>query len=90
MRTGKDRVSAEGYNEPVQIAGVRVEPDDWLRGDSDGVVVVPAARVHGVLDAAEEIARVEDHIRGRTADGAPLGEIRAEVGYYQLQTRGSQ
>jgi regulator of RNase E activity RraA len=85
MRTGKDRVSAEGYNEPVQIAGVRVEPDDWLRGDTDGVIVVPATHVREVLDAAEEIARAEDHIRARTADGAPLRQVRAEVGYHQLQ-----
>jgi regulator of RNase E activity RraA len=90
MRTGKERASAEGYNEPVQIAGVRVDPDDWIRGDVDGVVVVPASHVHEVLDIAEEIARVEDQIRVRTADGAPLREIRAEVGYHRLQTRTSR
>ena len=87
MRTGKDRVSAEGYDEPVQIAGVRVEPDDWLRGDADGVIVVAAPHVREVLDAAEEVARAEDHIRTRTDDGAPLRQVRAEVGYHQLQSR---
>jgi regulator of RNase E activity RraA len=90
MRTGKDRVSAEGYNEPVQIAGVRVDPDDWLRGDIDGVVVVPASHVRDVLDIAEEIARIEDQIRVRTADGTSLREIRAKVGYHRLQTRTSR
>jgi regulator of RNase E activity RraA len=87
MRTGKDRVSAEGYNEAVQIAGVRVEPGDWLRGDADGVIVLPASHLSEVIDVAEEIAHAEDLIRSRTADGAPLEEIRAEVGYHQLQTR---
>lgn len=37
MRTGKDRVSAEAYGEPVQLGGIRVEAGDWLRGDADGV-----------------------------------------------------
>src|SRR5262245_37671708 len=41
MRTGKDRVSAEAYNQPVQLAGIRVDAGDWLRGDADGVVVIP-------------------------------------------------
>jgi len=90
MRTGKDRVSAEGYNEAVQIASVRVEPDDWLRGDADGVVVVPATHVNEVLEFAEEIARAENHIRARTADGAPLRQARADVGYHQLQSRSTQ
>ena len=41
MRTGKDRVRVDGYNMPVTIGGVRVEPGDYLLGDADGVVVVP-------------------------------------------------
>ena len=47
MRTGKDRVTAQAYNEPVQIAGIRVEAGDWIVGDADGVVVSswPASHV---------------------------------------------
>jgi regulator of RNase E activity RraA len=90
MRTGKDRVSAEGYNEAVQIAGVRVEPGDWLRGDADGVVVVPASHLLEVIEVAEEIAGVEDLIRSRTASGEPLREVRADVGYHRLQSRSDQ
>jgi len=86
MRTGKDRVSAEDYNEPLQVAGVRVEAGDWLRGDADGVVVVPATHVDPVLDTAEDIQRVEDEIRARTADGTSLRQARADLGYHRLQT----
>src|SRR5919198_6402756 len=44
MRTGKDRVRADGYNVPVSLGEVRVEPGDLLVGDADGVLVVPQGR----------------------------------------------
>jgi regulator of RNase E activity RraA len=87
MRTGKDRVSAEAYNEPVQLAGIRVEPGDWLRGDADGMVVVPAVALDEVLAAAEEIAAVEDRIRAAVADGGELITVRDRLRYHELQTR---
>lgn len=87
MRTGKDRVAAEAYNEPVQLAGVRVEPGDWLGGDADGVVVIPATVIDDVLVAAEEIAAVEDRIRSAVADGGDLVTIRQNLDYHDLQRR---
>ena len=87
MRTGKDRVSAEAYNEAVQLAGVRVEPGDWLRGDADGVVVIPDQVADEVLAAAEEIALVEDRIREEVGAGGDLEEIRTRLAYHDLQAR---
>jgi len=87
MRTGKDRVSAEAYNEAVQLAGVRVEPGDWLRGDADGVVVIPADAVGEVLAAAEGVAAAEDQIRRLVGEGGRLDEIRSRLDYHRLQSR---
>lgn len=87
MRTGKDRVSAEAYNEPVQLAGIRVEPGDWLRGDADGVVVIPQQVLDDVLAAAEEIALAEDRIRDQVGKGGQLAEIRERLAYHDLQAR---
>jgi regulator of RNase E activity RraA len=87
MRTGKDRVAAEAYQEPVQLAGIRVEPGDWVRGDADGVVVVPAVAADDVLAAAEEIDATEQRIREGVGDGGRLDEIRARLGYHELQSR---
>lgn len=87
MRTGKDRVAAEAYNEPVQLAGVRVEAGDWLVGDSDGVVVVPARIVGNVVATAQEIAGVEERIREGTAGGAQLRDLRNATRYHDLQAR---
>lgn len=87
MRTGKDRVTAEAFNVPVQVAGVRVEPGDWLVGDDDGAVAIPAGRVDEVLRIADEIAAAEDRIREAVLRGSRLDEARKAARYHALQTR---
>ena len=87
MRTGKDRVSAEEYGCPVQLAGVRVEAGDWLRGDADGVVVIPASVVERVREVAEQIDAVEERIRDGVRAGGRLDDIRSSNAYHELQSR---
>ncbi|GEL17233.1 RraA family protein [Pseudonocardia asaccharolytica] len=87
MRTGKDRVQVEAYQAPVSIGGVRVVPSDYLIGDADGVVVVPAGEVTTVLASAEEIRDAEQQIRKLVGAGARLREAREQTGYHRLQSR---
>jgi len=87
MRTGKDRVTAEAFNVPVQVAGVRVEPGDWLVGDDDGVIAIPEPRVDEVLRVAADIAAAEDCIRDAVLQGSRLDEARKAARYHALQTR---
>mgnify|MGYP003681890827 CR=1 FL=1 len=87
MRTGKDRVTADAYNVPVQISEVRVEPGDWLAGDADGVISIPADKVDDVLRLAEEIEEAERIIRAKVRDGMRLDQARKELGYHSLQTK---
>ena len=87
MRTGKDRVQVEAMNGPVNIGDARVEPGDLLRGDADGVLVIPRAHEDAVLAAAEEIDAVEQKIRAAVNDGRTLAEARRQLGYHQLQSR---
>ncbi len=87
MRTGKDRVQVEATQGPVNIGDARVEPGDLLRGDADGVVVLPKAHENAILDAAEEIDAIEDQIRKAVKEGMTLREARAQLGYHSLQTR---
>jgi regulator of RNase E activity RraA len=87
MRTGKDRVQVEGTQCTVNIGDARVEPGDILRGDSDGVVVLPRAHENAILDAAEEIDGIEDKIRRAVKKGMSLREARKHLGYHTLQTR---
>jgi 4-hydroxy-4-methyl-2-oxoglutarate aldolase len=87
MRTGKDRIQVEAMGGPVNIGDARVNPGDILRGDSDGVIVIPQAHENAILDAAEEIDAVEDHIRRSVRAGMSLREARRQHGYHQLQTK---
>ena len=87
MRTGKDRVQVEGVNVPVNIGDARVNPGDLLRGDADGVLVIPKAHEDAVLAAAEEIDAIEQRIREALKQGKTLAEARKALGYHQLQTR---
>jgi 4-hydroxy-4-methyl-2-oxoglutarate aldolase len=87
MRTGKDRVRVESYDIPVAVGGVCVEAADYLLGDADGVVCVPAARITEVLDIASGIREAEEAIRAAINGGASLTKARAANGYHTLQTR---
>ena len=87
MRTGKDRVQVEAMQVPVTIGGARVAPGDLVRGDADGVVVVPSEHEDRVLAAAETIQEAEDAIRAAVRAGMPLREARKLHGYHNLQTK---
>ena len=87
MRTGKDRVQVEATGVPVNIGDVRVAPGDILRGDADGVVVIPAAFEQQVLDAAEAVEAAESRIREAVRGGMRLDAARKQFKYHQLQTR---
>jgi 4-hydroxy-4-methyl-2-oxoglutarate aldolase len=87
MRTGKDRVQVEAVNAVVTIGDARVAPGDLLRGDADGVVVLPREHENAILDAAEEIDAIEQQIRQAVNEGKTLAEARRQLGYHRLQTR---
>lgn len=49
---------------PVTLPGqtgvpVRIAPGDYILGDADGVVVIPAADAQSIIEDAEELARIE-------------------------------
>ncbi|RQH06404.1 RraA family protein [Paraburkholderia dinghuensis] len=88
MRTGKDRVQIEATNIPVNLGDARVAPGDLLRGDADGIVVIPREHEDAVLDVAEAIHNTEEAIREACRGGVRLDEARKQFKYHQLQTRG--
>lgn len=60
---------------PVQCGGTVVHPGDWLVGDEDGVVVIPAARLDQTLQRAQEIVAAEVKI----AEGIRQGQDFAKI-----------
>jgi regulator of RNase E activity RraA len=86
MRTGKDRVQVEATNVNVNIGDARVQPGDIVRGDADGVIVIPRQHEARVLDTAEEVELAENAIREAVRSGMRLDEARKRHRYHQLQT----
>lgn len=87
MRTGKDRVQVEATGVPVNIGDARVAPGDLVKGDADGVIVIPRAHEDRVLDTAEAIEAAEERIRQAVRGGMRLDQARREFRYHQLQAR---
>jgi 4-hydroxy-4-methyl-2-oxoglutarate aldolase len=71
------RWELERFAAEVEIEGVRVATGDWIVGDADGIVVVPAARAGEVLEQAELLVGTENEIRAAVRAGmAPLDAYR--------------
>ncbi|MFP3613146.1 ribonuclease activity regulator RraA [Paraburkholderia sp. SIMBA_050] len=60
------------WQQPVACGGVAVFPDDVIVADLDGAVLIPAALVDDVVDAALEQERLEAWIMDEVNAGAAL------------------
>lgn len=70
---------------PMAVGGslthqVRVNPGDWLFGDMDGVMVIPANVVDEVLLKAEEMGGIEDITREEIKNGADVTSVFEKYG----------
>src|SRR5262249_48023447 len=64
----------------IDIAGVHVVPGDWVLGDADGVVFVPADRAEEVFRAALAKIAAEDTTRAELEAGESLRTVYARHG----------
>ena len=61
---------------PVEIGGVMVYPGDYIVGDEDGVVAIPAEHVEAIVAFAEEAEAVEEEMAKFIAE---VGSMRAAI-----------
>jgi regulator of RNase E activity RraA len=81
---GRWRVTGSGETVPMPgatKAEVAVSPGDFVLGDEDGVIVIPAAVVERVLERAEELGAREVEIRRELGRGLSLSEALARFGH---------
>jgi regulator of RNase E activity RraA len=71
----KGRWNVVDFDCPVTLGGVRVEPGDFIVGDADGVVVVPAALAVEVLEEAEQIVAEESEVRRRVLNKESVADL---------------
>ncbi|WP_238421975.1 RraA family protein [Gordonia sp. 'Campus'] len=81
--SGRWRVSA--WQQSVTLPGasgqpVVIEPGDFILGDDDGVIVIPAALVDVVLEAAETMTDKEIDVRAAIRNGMTLADAMTEFG----------
>jgi regulator of RNase E activity RraA len=63
------------FGEPIEIGSQRVRPGDWLAGDADGLVVIPAEDLETAVRAAEQAAEAEAETLRRIAAGSSLFDL---------------
>jgi 4-hydroxy-4-methyl-2-oxoglutarate aldolase len=85
MVTGKDRISMESYNKPVEICDVPVKPGDLVMADQSGVLIIPIEKAEEVLALAQEITAAENKIVDVVKQGHSLKEARVQFKYDSLQ-----
>ena len=54
---------------PVTIGRNRIQPGDYILGDRDGVLVIPAKVAAEVIGKAEEVIGTENHLRKAILEG---------------------
>lgn len=81
MVSGKNRVRLKATNVPVEIAGVTVQPGDWIFGDDNGVVVIGVEHLQAVIERAENVNNTEIGIVKAIESGESLVAARQNFGY---------
>lgn len=74
-RTARGRVVELGTQVPVMLGDVPVQPGDFVLADRSAVIVIAAAQVDRVLDAAEAIVAREAAMAKAILAGTPIGEV---------------
>lgn len=76
----KGRLDVISYGQPIQVGDCIVEPGDYVFGDIDGVVVVPAKLADKAFPLALAKVTGENQVRAELARGRSVREVFAEYG----------
>ena len=80
MSSTERRVLTIDFQIPIAVDGafehqIEIQPGDWIYGDVDGVIAIPAEFVEPVLKAAEEAEEREGLIRQDFEAGMPVWDV---------------
>src|SRR5204862_6503263 len=76
----KGRLDGISHGEPIRIGDCVIEAGDYIFGDIDGVVAVPARLADEAFTKALEKVRGENKVRAELAKGRSAKEVFAEYG----------
>ena len=84
----RGRTGFAGYNIPVQLGGVELQPGDFIFADDNGVVIVPSDAIMEALRWSRRLFEMEQRIKRDIAAGTtPITAHKRHR--YEEATRGS-
>ncbi|WP_342360466.1 RraA family protein [Terrarubrum flagellatum] len=72
----------KGFDVPIRIGDVVVEPGDYMVADRDGAVRIPRAIVEDVVTKAEEAVKTENKVRSAILSGVDPQEAYLKFGKF--------
>lgn len=72
----------ETFNQPVTVGGTIVRAGDYVLGDDDGVVVIPAGIAAEVIGEVEAIMQTENLVRKAILDGVDPKDAYLKYGKF--------
>jgi len=72
--SARGRISEIATNNPVRIVDVKVNPGDYVLADGSGVVFIPSEIIEGVIETAEDIAKMENAIIKKIKEGSTVSK----------------
>lgn len=73
--TAAHRFDITDFDVPLRIGGVSITPGDFILGDIDGVLIVPAAVIDDVIERSESICEREDIVREAVQGGGDIRDL---------------
>jgi 4-hydroxy-4-methyl-2-oxoglutarate aldolase len=86
-RTARSRIVEKGTNLPIVIGDIEVAPGDFVAADRSAVVIIAAANIEKVLEAAEAIVTRETAMAKAIAAGTPIGEVMGGAYEHMLEPK---
>lgn len=74
-RAARGRIQEIGWDIPIRVGLVDVNPGDYVVADATAVVFLPAAQINEALDVAEEITVRELAMAAALRSGKPVSEV---------------
>jgi regulator of RNase E activity RraA len=72
----------DAYAQPIDIGGVTIRTGDYLLGDRDGVVVIPAEIAQSVVEETERVVATESKMRRALVGGMDPVEAYHKYGKF--------
>lgn len=83
MKSGKGRTKLDSIQNPVKVGQTIINPGDYIRADSNGVIVIPKEKISVVLFRVKAIHETENLIIDAIKNNMPLKEARKKFKYHK-------